>query len=350
MIALQQRLLEYLEALSGERPDLAPEQAAGLPLFLRERFDFQMIRLFGRPFVLAMEKGGFDADSPGEYENHARLMQTQFGETVTLVLPRLPSYARNRMVRLGIPFIVPGTQTFLPTALIDLRERFSQPKPEKGKKLTPAAQCLILYHLQRQTLENLPLREIAEKIGYSPIMLTKVKDELVVADACRTVRLGRSIALEFTLKGRDLWESVQPILSSPVKKSHWVRWDHPGYPAIVAGLTALSKKTIMADDRLPTYALLSATFQANLERGLYQGCQGPEDADLRLENWTYNPLLFGNTKMVDPLSLFLSLCDYPDERVQYQLEVLIENMSFQQDSTYSVTGSRSPKTKSWQNE
>ena len=324
MVSPQQRLIDYLEPLSGERPDLAPQKAVGLPLFLRERFDFQSIRLFGKHYVLAFEKEKWAAESPGEYENLVGLMQSKFTDTVALVLSRLPSYARNRMVRLGIPFIVPGSQTFLPAALIDLRERFTQPKPEKGKKLTPAAQCLVLYHLQRQPLENLPLREIAEKIGYSPIMLTKVKDELEATGVCRTVRMGRSIALEFTTKGRNLWESVQPILSSPVKKTLWVRWDHPCYPALIAGLSALSKKTIMADDRLPTYALLAATFQANLEQGLYHGCKGPEDANLRLESWSYNPLLFGDTQMVDPLSLFLSLRDFPDERVQQQLETLID--------------------------
>lgn len=326
MISLQQRLLDYLEPLTGERPDLAPEKAAGLPLFLRERFDFQSIRLFGKRYILALEREGGDAESPGEYENQIHLMQPQFTEAVALVLQRLPSYARNRMVRLGIPFIVPGSQTFLPAALIDLRERFTQPKPEKGKKLTPAAQCLVLYHLQRQPLENLPLRDIAEKIGYSPIMLTKVKDELEATGICRSARMGRSIALEFTTQGRNLWETVQPVLSSPVKKTLWVRWDQPSYPALLAGLTALSRRTMMADDRLPTYALLSATFQANLESGLYQACQGPEDANLRLESWSYNPLLFGDTQMVDPLSLFLSLRDFPDERVQQQLETLIDEI------------------------
>jgi hypothetical protein len=157
-------------------------------------------------------------------------------------------------------------------------------------------------------------------------MLTKVKDELEATGICRTSRMGRSIVLEFTAKGRNLWETVQPILSSPVKKTLWVRWDQPGHPALVAGLTALSRKTIMADDRLPTYALLSATFQANLERGLYNGCRGPEDANLRLESWSYNPLLFSDNGMVDPLSLFLSLRDFHDERVQQQIEILIDQM------------------------
>jgi hypothetical protein len=82
----------------------------------------------------------------------------------------------------------------------------------------------------------------------------------------------------------------------------------------------------MADDRLPTYALLSATIQGNLEHGLYHGCRGPEDANLRLESWSYNPLLFSDDGMVDPLSLFLSLRDFPDERVQQQIEILIDQM------------------------
>ena len=328
MLSLNQRLLDYLEALSGERPDVAAEKALGLPLFLRERYDFQSVRLFGRRFLLALENENWDAGSPGEYEKQAAALQNQLGEPVVLVLPRLPSYARNRMVRLGIPFIVPGSQTFLPTALIDLRERFTQAKPERRKKLTPAAQCLVLYHLLRQNLENLPLREIAEKIGYSPIMLTKVKDELVAAEVCRTLRQGRSIALEFTAKGKNLWENVLPHLSSPVRKTLWLRCDEPGYPAMVAGLTALSNRTMIADDRLPTYALPSANLQANLESGHYHGCQGPEEANVRMESWSYNPQLFGDTKMVDPLSLFLSLQDLPDERIQQQLETLIGQISW----------------------
>lgn len=328
MIPLTQRLLDYLETVSGERPHLVPEKAVGLPLFLRERYQIQSLHLFGRRFLLALEKSDWDAGSPGEYENQAETLRTQLGETVVLVLPMLPSHARNRMVRLGIPFIVPGSQLFLPTAMIDLRERFSQPKPERGKRLTPAAQCLVLYHLQRHTLEDLPLRIIAEKIGYSPIMLTKVKDELEAADLCGTSRQGRSITLAFKVHGRQLWERMQPLLTSPVKKAHWLQWEQPGYPALAAGITALSHCTDISDDRLPTYALPSATFQANLERGLYRGCQGPEEANLRMESWSYNPLLLGSNTQVDPLSLYLSLRDSPDDRIQQQLERLIDQVSW----------------------
>jgi hypothetical protein len=81
--------------------------------------------------------------------------------------------------------------------MVDLRERFLPRKSGKGKRLTPAAQCLVLYHLQRSSLEDLPLKEIAERIGYSPIMLTKVKDELEAAELALPSRRGRSITLHF---------------------------------------------------------------------------------------------------------------------------------------------------------
>jgi DNA-binding MarR family transcriptional regulator len=323
VLSLKRQFLDHLAEVTGAVPDLVAAKVVGLPLFLRERYQFSRTRIFGRSFLLALEQGNPEAATPGEYEKHAGTMRSQAGEPVVLILPALPSYIRNRMVRCGLPFIVPGSQIFLPTALIDLHERFRQPTPKVGKPLTPAAQCVLLYHLQRQPLENMSLREIAKKIGYSPVMLTKVKAELLAAELCESKRIGRSVALHFTTEGRQLWDAARPLLSSPVAKTIWIQGEKPGYPALQAGLTALSRRTMIEDDRLPTFALLSEVFQSNLERGMFRGCPGPEDADLKMEVWAYNPQLFADHGTVDPLSLFLSLRDNPDERVQQQLELFI---------------------------
>lgn len=322
------RLLEHLKALMGQSPDLATEKATGLPLFMRQRYEVFSATMFGRRFLLAVEKAEQETESPGGYQGHAETIRRHLGESVVLVLPILTSYARNRLVRLGIPFVVPGSQLFLPMAMIDLRERFSTPKALPRKRLTPAAQCLILYHLQREPLEHLPLREIAIKIGYSPIMLTKVKNELETAGLCNASRQGRSISLAFKLKGRHLWDRAQPLLSSPARKACWLEWDRPGDPTLAAGITALSQLTELSDDRLPTCAMLSATLQAGLDSGIYRECQGAEEASLCMESWSYDPRLLANDHRVDPLSLYLSLRDSPDERVQLQLETLIAEIQW----------------------
>jgi DNA-binding MarR family transcriptional regulator len=328
MANLKERLLNHLELLSGERPDLAAEAGSALPLFLRERYAVFSTRLFGRKSLLAVGAEGGEIGSPGEYRKHEEALKLKLGEPVVLILPILPSYARNRMVQMGIPFIVPGSQTFIPISLIDLRERFPQPNSKRRETLSPAAQCTVLYHLLRGPLAGISLKDIARKIHYSPMRMTKVKDELEAGEICKVVQSGRSMFLDFKATGRVLWEQVKPQLRSPVKKTRWVQWAKPAEPALLAGMSALSLRTMIAADRLPTYALPLAVFQDFLGRGLYADCHDADNATAKIEVWSYNPHLLGDDRMVDPLSLYLSLRNLSDERVQQQLEQLIEEIKW----------------------
>ena len=328
MLSLKQRLLAYLEALSGERPDLVEENAFALPLFLRERYAIYSARLFGQRFLLALEREGWETGAPAEYGKHLEALGMKLDGTVVLVLPILPSYARNRMVQMGIPFIVPGSQTFIPNAFIDLRETFHRAYPKGRQKLSPAAQCTVLYHILRGSLAGIPLKEVAKKTRYSPMMTTKVKDELEALQICKSTRSGRSMIMDFMATGQPLWEQVSSHLVSPVKKNKWVRWDQPDHPGLLAGMSALSRRTMIADDRLPTYALPLAAFQELLEKGTIVGCPDAEHAKARIEIWSYVPDLLSEGPTVDPLSLYLSLRDATDERVLQQLEELIQEVKW----------------------
>ncbi|MCU0664669.1 MAG: hypothetical protein MUC50_20390, partial [Myxococcota bacterium] len=253
MRPLKESLLDYLENFTGERPELTPKSAAKLPLFLRARYEFHIVRLFGRSFLLALASNKHTSVSPGEYAAEAESIFGVLGEPVVLVLPVLPSHARNRLVQKSMPFIVPGSQLFLPTAVIDLRERQPRPRAVTGKKLTPAAQCLVLYQLLREPFNQLlgehptasSLREVARRIGYSPIMLTKVKAELESAGLCEEVRQGRATLLRFLFEDQELWEHALPWLSPPQRAQRWVRWELPPQPALLAGLSALAQRTVI---------------------------------------------------------------------------------------------------------
>ena len=97
----------------SEPPALAVEKSAKLPLFLRERFQLCSAPLWGRRVLFAVEDDAWEPGAPGEYEKMAAALHNQLGEPVVLVLAQLSSYARNRLVRLGIPFVVPGSQFFI---------------------------------------------------------------------------------------------------------------------------------------------------------------------------------------------------------------------------------------------
>jgi len=177
-------------------------------------------------------------------------------------------------------------------------------------------------------LADKPLKEIAQKLHYSPMMITKVKDEFEAAEICQIVRNGRSTAFNFTATGRDLWKRVAPHLTSPVKKTRWVNWSKPAAPALLGGMSALSERTLIAAERLPTFALTLTAYQDLLERGTMVGCREAESATACIEIWSYDPHLLGDDRMVDPLSLYLSLRSNEDERVQQQLNRLIEEIKW----------------------
>lgn len=328
MQSLEKRLFDYLQSVTGSVPAHreAPDKAR-LPLFLRERYQLARIEMFGRDCLLALETPGWETGSPAEYAAHTQAMQVQFSEPVTLVIPQVASYARNRMVQARTPFIVPGSQLFMPFMMVDLRERFTAPGAEAGLPLTPAAQSVLLYHLLRKPLQGLPLQEIAKLTSYTKMTITKVKDEWESNGLCQTARVGRSVVVEFPIHGRKLWHMAEKLMNSPVRKSEWVRWkdwEKSGPPGLAAGYTALAMTTMTEDDSLPTWALPQWAYRKMLIDRIFHMAGGPEDANLRVEAWKYDPRFLSDGPCVDPLSLVLSLRADSDDRVQQQLQNLLD--------------------------
>ena len=325
MNALESKLLDYWNDLTGEPINLAPRPDSSLPLYLRQRYGIYGASFLGKELVLAVEKDPPESFSVGEYERHASIFREKLGVGVVFVISSLPSSARTPMIQRRIPFVVPKSQTFLPSIWIDLRDRQPLPRHSERKKFTPAAQCLLLFHLQRKPLNAIPLQAIAKTIGYSPIMITKVKTELEAAGLCEAVKEGKAVVLDFKYERKRLWEQARPFLFGPVRRHHWVQWDKPGAPALLAGISALSKKTIISSDRLRTFALDHRKYLQLLEKGTFHGCRGPEEATVRIESWAYDPAVLSDGECVDELSLCLSLADSPDERVQQQVDKLLED-------------------------
>lgn len=321
-------LLAYLADLTGERPDLTKVSQEKLPLYLRKRYTYNRARILGRDWILAIQNTPEDATPATTYAAQAELVTGRLGKPTVLVLPALQTRMRQRLVRLRVPFIVPGRQTFLPLALVDLRERQDRQHRRTGQRLTPAAQVVLLYHLQRQNLDGWPLRRIAKAVGYSPIMLSKVRAELEAAGLCRTRTKGRAISLVFALKGRELWEAALPWLSNPVRTVHGARWNKIPAGAVAAGMTALSRATKLSDDRIPTFCMAAAALRAAIDRGTLQIMPDDDEADVKVEAWSYDPCALTELATADPLSVYLTLRESPDERIQEQLEALMKRISW----------------------
>ena len=235
-------------------------------------------------------------------------------------------HRRDRLIQLGVPFIVPGTQLFIPP-FADLRERYA--RQARAEKLSAAAQATVLYQLLHKPAAAMQLNVWAQKLGYSAMTLTKVRDELVTVELCAPSASARARGLHFLLEGRDLWEKARASLRSPVARKMWVHLHAlPPEGVVKAGMTALADLTMIEGDPLPTYACRSTAVDGFLLGTFFERREHREEANALLECWRYDPCLFAKDGIVDRLSLYLSLADSADERVHQACDTLLEGQSW----------------------
>ena len=327
MVRHEQSLIDYIELVTGLRPrfGMAPPTTA-LPLFLREQFEFAEVELFGHRMLLAVERTPPDELSASEYARNAAMLRQGLGQNVVLVMAKLPSYVRNRLVREGVPFIVPGAQMFLPMVMIDLRERFSKAASRIQDKLSPVSQLVVIYQILREPVAHIPLAQLGKRLAYSPQAVSFAQEELQNSNLCDVRRAGKMVFLEFRLGGKALWEKAEPLMASPVRRTRWVRWGQPRARAVVSGTTALSRLSMLAEDAVPTYGMRDRELVAAFKKGELLGCSGSDDADARMESWKYDPWVLAENGVADPCSLYLSLRRSGDERVQKEIGFLIERL------------------------
>jgi hypothetical protein len=311
--------------MSDTPVELTPISSGKLPLYLRERFELFSAKLFGRDWLLAVEMEDWDVGTPSEYRDQVKKLTNTLKKPVVLVLSALTSTMRNRLVQMNVPFVAPNSQIFLPVSLIDLRETFPRQEVERGRKLSPTAQVMVLHQILRGELESLSSKLIAAKLGYSEMGISKARSELKANQLCDVIRQGKEMRLSFTLSSRQLWEEANPLLRSPVYRQHAVKWSQPIPTAKLAGVSGLSLRSNLADDDIQTYAIMKRDFRHLLEQGEFYGCSDRHEADAWIQTSSYNPRLLSHQNDVDDLSLYLSLRYNPDERVQSELKAMMEN-------------------------
>jgi hypothetical protein len=320
-------LQRYLERLTGTAPqiDTIDRKLVGeLPLYLRSYYSFARTRLFGNSLLLAIQQPEANLATPTEYLGHREVMRSSLDADAVLVLPRVTSYVSQQLIRSGVPFIVPHVQLFLPPMMIDLRSRLPGHFSADADVLTPAAQVVVLRHLLKMPAAKMPLGKLAGELGYSSMAMTNVGRELESFGLCKLVKQGRSKSLVFEESRNAIWEKADPLLRDPVRVRRWVRWDHRPVECLEAGLTALESLTMASDGDLPTLALKDSLYRHLLGQSAFSVSEGAEQAQARVECWSYDPRLLSDGPGVDKLSLYLSLRHVDDERVVSASETLIE--------------------------
>lgn len=312
-------IIEYLEEVTGESITLSKmdmDHLNGLSLHLRKGYQLYKVQLLDRELILAVPQGGLPK-SPKQAGKIITAISTQVNNPVALVLDHLPSYLRSRYVAQRIPFVVPGQQLFLPRLLIDLRSHKGYEQAERYH-FRPGTQCMILYHLLVETIDGMLQEEIADRLGYSAMTISRAVKE------CRDKRIIQpgSTGIQFIEDKLELWQESKTFLRSPVRKIRYTDETEWIQPFMVSGNDALAHYTDMASEHSLSVAVSQSQYR-DMEN-LHLDKIDHNHGTCRIEVWEYDPQLLSNNKYVDPLSLYLSIYnDNIDARTSKALDQLI---------------------------
>lgn len=301
-------------------------QAATLPAYLTGQYDF-FDGTVGDVHILFLHSA--EEPVPSAAKKHERTLQQSWTGPVAFVFERITPRTRQRMVSEGLSFVVPDNQIYLPALGVNLRERY-RTRVQTMDRLRPSAQVLFLHVLANRSPGSNTPSGLARRLGYTPMAMGQALNQLEDAKLVNVHKEGRERLFELAGEPADLWHQAQPLLASPISRRRYLFGvtpsAHKGLAA--AGLSALATYSALAEPAVPVVAL-DRVKAKNLQdvRGV-QELPTADEAELEVEVWSYEPGLLSKGAAVDRLSLYLSLRDDTDERVQSALDEMMRGVTW----------------------
>lgn len=323
--ALPQQTVRYLsQVLGGEAVRMARGgPTAQLPYFLQDTYEVLSGELMGQPIILACVKG-HQPLAAQQVDQHAQRLRELLHAPVIIALPEIAPGERKQLIAHGVAFVVPDRQLFAPQLGVILTERFGAEPRREQELVSPATQALLIWFLNHYPVTETwhPFEEAAA-LGYAGMTATRAIRELLQFNLFELEVRGRAKFLKLNSTRRELWQKAKPHLRTPVLRTLWTydrrilevadtRW---------AGESALAHLTTVNEPHQQVVALTAEAETRAKQADIF--FEPREIADgIAVQVWRYEPCMRAKERTVDPLSLWLSLRDIRDDRIQMALDEL----------------------------
>ena len=314
------KLIECIKSELGIDIGVSPIEATqkkDVPIFLSGLYNFYDGEIAGQHIVFAEFVPG-SALSPGQYAKHKKILMEVWQKPIVFVLRSIQSYNRQRMIAQGINFVVPYSLIYMPDLLIVFSKN-AKSKDNSGisQYLSPTAQTILLYYFYG-TGNDYSYKEIQESLEMPYPTVCRAIEMLVQSQLCEIIGTRNKI-LHFENDKKKLLEKALPLMKSPVKRVVYA--EEIPLNAISSGMTALSEYTFLNPDETKHVAISMEDFK--MGKNYYK-----ENVfmPVHIEVWNYAPSLFAQDGWVDKISLYLSLKDNNDERIQHELTLMMQGL------------------------
>ena len=322
MNKLIEQVVVYCKKMCGQDMALRAMdkvQLGKLPIAITGNYTCYEAVLMDVPVLLLVVQN--NSYTPKLLQKHQQMVARLTGHHTVFAMENVASYHVSRMIEARVNFIIPDKMIYIPSLLVNLKEM--KDGRELEEEVMPAmAQCVILYHLQHESLNGYTTRQLADKFRTSYASMNRALRWLNMKGLVDLEGI-KEKALVITDKGKELWEKVSPLMLSPVDRVAYT--DHELVEKPFSGESALERYTmIAAPDKLCKAVSKEWALEHKQLLNKYYG-------DYQVEVWRYDPCLLDKNHAVDPLSLYVSLQTSDDERIRIELKNLINSITWLED-------------------
>lgn len=281
-----------------------------LPYLITDRYDFKLVSLAGVNTVFMYIKG--DMDAIFSVKKHISKVQHISNFPVVLILNECLPRQRKSLIDARQPFVAEGKQAYLPFMGVALQEKYDIPK-KNHKEFIPSAQVLLFNYIYSKKKE-MQVSDAVASLGYSAMSITRAVRQLEQIGLIRTYKKGVNKFFISDYYGVELYEKGQKYLRSPVQKKIFIDRTAVDADMLYAGYSALSEYSMMNAPNIPVFAA------DNIGNFISENELIDAEKQAEVEIWNYNPKVLADSRRVDILSLYQSMKNDMDERVQEELE------------------------------
>lgn len=240
---------------------------------------------------------------------------------VFLNLDSISNFRKQNLLENKIAFIIRDKIVYLPFMTTLLTDESCE-ENTKIEKLALTAQLLFIWILYQNTNEYY-ISEALETLHVSNMTLTRAYRQLCATKLFKEHKDGRKIYLTTHLNKVELFHQMKNYFKSPIQKQGYILKSDRNNDMIPSGEFVFSQYTFINLPKLETYAIDKVNSkQIHIQKDYYS-----QEEQIELQIWNYNPLLFSqDQKHIDKISLIISLLDSIDERLELEIEQLLDHI------------------------
>jgi len=310
-------VIEYLrECFNNEISSSDYDFPKGTPIYLKEGYSLNSIFWQDNTFVLVTPRD--ESSRLPTLKKHFYQIQDRIGKPCAMNLKWLTPLQRTNLIEEKIPFISGKNQIYLPFWGCVFQNKYKQ-KPELSDKMTPTTQLVFLWSYY-SLIENkqVTMSSVSTKLGIPTSSVSRAFIELTEYGLVKQEKAGTVKRIALADEPRAVLNKALQYLSSPVSKRLYLKTIPTDLPYLIGGVKALPNiSSGCRDGSLVFGKKVVKDFQQHI---LISKREFDDFGGYITEIWKYDPGFLTDSTIVDDLSLFVSLKDDDDERIQKELD------------------------------